>query len=122
STSTRTRRRPATATSCFTASRPAAHRDRPSFPTRRSSDLVDVGRRGQEHGQGTVAVEVPRPPPGRRLDPLPAGHVHPQRGVEPRSENHPLQSHHLAILDGRLLFEEKSPSRESTATSPPWLA
>src|SRR5438270_467460 len=41
----------------------------------RRQEVVDVGRRREEHGQRARAVVVPGAAPGRRLDPLPAVHV-----------------------------------------------
>src|SRR5207244_11353445 len=42
-------------------SRYGAHRDLHSFPTRRSSDLVERGARGRRHAGGGGGERVPRP-------------------------------------------------------------
>src|SRR5262249_62247533 len=96
----------------------AAHRDPPSFPTRRSSDLRQErrdqayaqragGDTGPQHRRPLVAPDRPAGPEGR--DP-----------VRLRSEEHTSELQSLTNLVCRLLLEKKKHpySRHSTRTSP----
>src|SRR3970040_669278 len=81
----------------------SSHRDLHSFPTRRSSDLVRLGR-GREHGDA-VDEAVDRAP-------FPAHHVRHGLPVERRSEEHTseLQSPRSTLFPYTTLFRS-GPSR-----------
>src|SRR5262249_61989721 len=99
--------------SCFFFHRSAVHRDLPSFPTRRSSDLVRVrGGRAPGHARsvarhstyrGEVGPGVRERPPVRR----PACRARP----EGRSEEHTSELQSLTNLVCRLLLEKKKKTR-----------
>src|SRR3712207_8121009 len=106
---------------CFFFEGYGDHRDLPSFPTRRSSDLASSAREVPVSGSSSARVETLRPTPTTTA-PLPTSARMPASFAPPaasrslghfseRSEEHTSELQSRQYLVCRLLLEKKKPAR-----------